>query len=204
MIQAKDVQKLRQATGAGMMDAKKALTEADGDFEKARKILLEQGIADARKRGDRAQGEGSVGSYLHRQADRPVMGVLVELAAETDFVAKSEDFQRAANDIAMHIAAAKPRWLTRDDVPEDAIAAEQELIEARARNEGKPEEVIARIVEGKLRSFYEDFVLYEQEFINPEKFEGTVGQMVEQLSATMGENIGVAQFARLAVGERDS
>jgi elongation factor Ts len=202
VISAKDVQALRQATGAGMMDAKKALVESDGDFDQAKKILLEKGIADARRRGDRAQGEGTVGVYVHRQADRPVMGVLVELASETDFVAKSEEFQQAANDIAMHVAAAKPLYLRRDDVPGDVIAAEKEMIEAQARNEGKPEDVIGKIVEGKLRSFYEDCVLYDQKFINPEKFEGTIAEMVEQLSATMGENIGVARFSRLAVGER--
>lgn len=202
MISAKDVQKLRQATGAGMMDAKKALTEADGDFDKASRILMEKGIADARKRGERPQGQGSIGVYMHRQADRPVLGVLVELASETDFVAKSDEFQEAANDIAMHIAAAKPRWLRREDVPEHAIAEEQEVVAAQARNEGKKEEIIAKIVEGKVNSFYKDYVLYEQQFINPEKFEGTVGELVEQLTASMGENIGVARFSRVAVGEK--
>lgn len=204
MISAGEVQKLRQATGAGMMDAKRALEEADGDFDGASKILLEKGIADARKRGERSQGQGSIGCYLHRQADRPVLGVLVELAAETDFVAKSEAFQTAANDLAMHVAAAKPRWLTRDEVPPETIEAEKELVATQARNDGKPENVIDKIVEGKLRSFYEDYVLYEQKFINPEKFEGTVGELVEQLSATMGENIGISQFTRIAVGERAS
>jgi elongation factor Ts len=204
VISAQDVQKLRQATGAGMMDAKKALQEAEGDFDRASQILLERGIADARKRSERSQGQGSIGFYLHRQADRPVLGVLVELAAETDFVAKSEEFQEAANDVAMHIAAAKPRWLTRDEVPSDAIEAEKELVATQARHDGKAENVIDKIVEGKLRSFYEDHVLYEQKFINPERFEGTVGEMVEQLSSTMGENIGVAQFTRVAVGERSS
>jgi elongation factor Ts len=204
VISAQDVQKLRQATGAGMMDAKKALQEAEGDFDRASQILLEKGIADARKRGDRSQGQGSIGFYLHRQADRPVLGVLVELAAETDFVAKSEDFQTAANDLAMHVAAAKPRWRTREDVPSQIIEAERELVATQARNDGKPENVIDKIVEGKMRSFYEDYVLYEQKFINPEKFEGTVGEMVEQLSATMGENIGIGQFTRVAVGERAS
>lgn len=204
MISAKDVQKLRQATGAGMMDAKKALEEVDGDFDKASRLLLERGIADARKRGERAQGQGSVGFYLHRQADRPVLGVLVELAAETDFVAKSDDFLKAANDIAMHVAAAKPRWRKRDEVPADAVESERELISAQARNEGKSEEIIEKMVDGKLRSFYEDYVLYEQTFVNPERFEGTVGELVEQLSATMGENIGVSQFVRIAVGEGSS
>ena len=204
MISAKDVQKLRQATGAGMMDAKQALTEADGDFDKASKILMEKGIADARKRGQRAQGEGTIGFYIHRQADRPVMGVLVELASETDFVAKSEDFQGAANDIAMHVAAAKPRWRTREEVPPEAIEEEKEVVAAQARNDGKPDDVITKIVEGKLRSFYEDYVLYDQVFINPEKFEGTIGEMVEQLTATLGENIGVARFSRIGVGEQQS
>jgi elongation factor Ts len=204
MVTAQDVQKLRQATGAGMMDAKRALTEADGDFDKAKQMLVEQGLADARKRSGRSQSEGTIGQYIHIQAERPVLGILVELASETDFVAKSDEFQAAANDIAMHIAAARPRWVRRDEVPADAIEMEKKVIEAQARNEGKKDEVIPKIVEGKIGSFYADYVLYDQPFINPEKFEGTVGELVDQMSAKMGENIGVRRFARIGVGEEEA
>lgn len=198
---AKDVQTLRKATGAGMMDAKRALEEAGGDSERAADILREKGIAAAAKRSTRAQTDGAVGSYLHRQSGRPVIGVLVELAAETDFVAKSEEFQKAADDIAMHVAASRPRWVTREEVPEDVIAKERELIEAQARNEGKPDHIIERIVDGRIGSFYKDNVLYDQEYVRPEQFEGTVGEMVQQMAATMGENISVGRFARIQVGE---
>ena len=137
------------------------------------------------------------------QAGRPVIGVLVELASETDFVAKGEEFQQAANDLAMHVAAARPRWVRREDVPEELVAKEEELIAAQARNEGKPEQIVEKIVEGRIRSFYEDNVLYDQEFVRPETFEGTVGEMVQQLVITMGENISVSRFSRLMVGESD-
>jgi elongation factor Ts len=197
---AKDVQTLRQATGSGMMDAKKALDDAAGDMERASELLRERGLAAAARRSDRAQGEGAIGSYLHSQAGRPVIGVLVELAAETDFVAKSEAFQTAANDIAMHIAAARPQWVRREDVPDDVLAKERELIAAQARNEGKPDSVIDKIVEGRVGSFYQDNVLYDQTFVKTERFEGTVGDMVQQLAATMGENISVTAIARLQVG----
>ncbi len=198
---AKDVQKLRVETGTGMMDAKKALEEADGDFERATEILREKGLAAAAKRSGRTQTEGAVGSYLHRQAGRPVIGVLVELASETDFVAKSDDFQQAANDIAMHVAAARPDWVVVDDVPADVLEKEKELIAAQARNEGKPDHIVEKIVEGRLRSFYQDNVLYEQKYVKAEEFDGTVGEMVQQLAVTMGENISVARFARVQVGE---
>lgn len=200
-ITAKDVQTLRKATGAGMMDAKRALEEAGGDMERAKDILREKGLADARKRAGRAQGEGAIGAYLHRQAGRPVIGVLVELGCETDFVAKSPEFVELADDIAMHVAAARPAWVRREEVPDEVVAKEREIIAAQARNEGKPEHVIERIVEGKLRAFYEDRVLYEQRFVHPEKFDGTVGGMVQQAAARMGENVGVVRFARLQVGE---
>lgn len=198
---AKDVQALRQLTGAGMMDAKRALTETGGDMDRAKDLLREQGLADAAKRADRSQSEGTIGSYLHRQADRPVVGVLINLASETDFVAKSDEFQGIANDIAMHIAAAQPQWITREDVPEDAIADEKRLIAAQAVNEGKPEHIVEKIVEGRLNSFFADNVLYDQEFVKSDTFDGTVGELVKQLASKMGENISVAKMARLAVGE---
>ena len=198
---ATDVQALRQLTGAGMMDAKRALTETGGDMDRAKDLLREQGLADAAKRADRSQSEGAIGSYLHHQADRPVVGVLVDLASETDFVAKSDEFQGIANDIAMHIAAARPKWITREDVPEDAIADEKRLIAAQAVNEGKPEHIVEKIVEGRLNSFFADNVLYDQEFVKSDTFDGTVGELVKQLAAKMGENISVSKMARLAIGE---
>ncbi len=203
-VTAKDVQALRQATGAGMMDAKRALQDAAGDFDKASDLLRERGLAAAAKRGEREQTEGAVGLYLHSQAGRPVIGVLVELAAETDFVAKSDGFQAAANDIAMHIAAARPQWVRREDVPETVLAKERQMFAAQARNEGKPEQVIEKIVDGKLNAFYRDHVLYDQQFVKTEQFDGTVADMVSQLAASMGENISVARFARLQVGESES
>ncbi len=203
-ISAKDVAALRKATGAGMMDAKRALEETGGDAERAAELLREKGIADASKRAGRATDQGTIGHYLHFQAERPVIGVLVELASETDFVAKGDDFQTAAKDLAMHVAAANPSWVKVEDVPEDVVEKEKALIAAQARNEGKPDQIIERIVEGKLNSFYEDTVLYEQEFINPEKFEGTVGELVKSLAGAMGENIGVSRFVRFAVGQDGS
>jgi elongation factor Ts len=198
---AQDVQALRQATGAGMMDAKKALTETGGDMDKAKDYLREQGLAAVAKRADRTQAEGVVGVYMHNQAGRPVIGVLVGLASETDFVAKSEDFIAAANDIAMHAAAARPSWINRDDVPAEVLEKEKTLIAAQARNEGKPDEIVDKIVEGRIGSFYKEHVLVDQVFVRSDRFEGTVGELVQQLAVRMGENISVASMARVEIGE---
>ncbi|KAA3638468.1 MAG: elongation factor Ts [Armatimonadetes bacterium] len=184
-----------------MMDAKKALTETGGDMDKAADYLREKGIAAAAKRADREQGEGVVGVYMHNQAGRPVLGVLIGLASETDFVAKSEEFRITANDIAMHAAATRPQWIARDDVPEDVVAKEKELIAAQARNEGKPDEIIEKIVSGRIESFYKDNVLVDQVFVKSDTFEGTVGELVQQLAVKMGENISVSSMARVAIGE---
>ncbi len=200
-ITAKDVQALRKETGAGMMDAKKALTETGGDMDKAKDYLREKGLAKADKRSGREQGEGAVGVYMHSQAGRPVIGVLIGLASETDFVAKSGDFLEIANDIAMHAAAAKPLWLARDDVPEDAVAKEKELIAAEARNEGKPDPIIEKIVDGRINSFYKDNVLLDQVFVRSDRFEGTVGELVQDLAIRMGENISISSMARVEIGE---
>jgi elongation factor Ts len=198
---AKDVQALRKETGAGMMDAKNALTETDGDVDKAKDLLRERGIAKADKRSGREQGEGAVGVYMHVQADRPVIGVLIGLASETDFVAKSDDFIQAANDIAMHAAAARPLWLVREDVPEDVLAKEKELIAAEARNEGKPDAIIEKIVDGRINSFYKENVLADQVFVRSDRFEGTVAELVQDLAVKMGENISIADMARVEIGE---
>jgi elongation factor Ts len=203
-ITAAQVAALRKASGAGMMDAKRALQDADGDMERAAELLRERGIADASKRAGRTTEQGTIGHYLHVQAERPVIGVLIELASETDFVAKSEDFQAAARDLAMHVAATRPRWVRRDDVPEDVLEAERKVFATQARNEGKPEKIIDRIVDGKLQAFYSDTVLYDQTFVNSDRFEGTVGEMVTDLAAKMGENISVRRFVRFAVGESAS
>lgn len=200
-VTAQDVQRLRQSAGVGMMDAKKALTESGGDIESAMEILRERGLAKMAKRADREAAEGTIGSYLHEQDGRTKSAVIVHLASETDFVAKSNEFREVARDIAMHIAWFKPRYITRDEVPADELEKEQEFIAKQAANEGKPEQVIPKIVEGRMAKFYEETVLMEQPFVNTEKFEGTVAEMIQQLATKMGENISVRTFARLAVGE---
>lgn len=200
-ITAKDIQNLRQSAGVGMMDAKKALTDADGDVEKAFELLRERGQAKMAKRADRDAAEGTIGTYIHVQNDRPVMGVLVDLACETDFVAKSDEFRQVANDIAMHISWGKPGWINRQEVDPDEVAKERDLIARQAAAEGKPEQVIDKIVDGKIESWYVDNVLYDQKFVNAEKFDGSVGEMISQLASRMGENISVRRIARVAVGE---
>jgi elongation factor Ts len=198
---AKDIQKLRQDAGVGMMDAKKALTDANGDVEKAYELLRERGQAKMAKRTDREANEGAIGSYIHFQNDRPVLGVLVELSCETDFVAKSDEFRRTADDIAMHVSWGKPTWVTRDQVDADELAKERELISRQAIAEGKPENVLDRIVDGKIESWFAENVLYDQKFVNAEKFDGTVGDMVSNLASKMGENISVRRMSRIAVGD---
>jgi elongation factor Ts len=199
-ITAKDIQQLRKDAGVGMMDAKKALTDADGDFDKAFELLRERGQAQMAKRADREASEGTIGSYIHIQNDRPVLGVLVELSCETDFVAKSDEFRQTADDIAMHISWASPTWVTRDEVDDDALAKERDLIGRQASSDGKPDDVIQRIVDGKIESWYAENVLYDQKFVNTERYEGTVGDMVGALASKMGENISVRRVARVAVG----
>lgn len=199
-VTPKDIQQLRHGAAVGMMDAKKALIDADGDMEKAFELLRERGQAKMAKRSDREASEGSIGHYIHIQNDRPVLGVLVALACETDFVAKSDEFKETADDIAMHVSWAAPRWISRDEVDQNEADKEKELIARQAESEGKPAEMLDRIVEGKLEAWYGDNVLLEQQFINTEKFDGTVGDMVAALAAKMGENISVRDVARVTVG----
>jgi len=199
-VTPKDVQRLRQEAGVGMMDAKKALTDAGGDFDQAFLLLRERGQAKVAKRAEREATEGAIGSYLHIQNDRPVVGVLVELACETDFVAKSDEFKEIADDLAIHVSWANPEWISRDDVDPDALAKERDLIARQASGDGKPLEVVDRIVGGKLEAWYAENVLYDQRFVNAEKFDGTVGDMVTALASKMGENISVRRIARMAVG----
>ncbi len=190
---AKDIQKLRVDAGVGMMDAKKALADAEGDFDKAFELLRERGQASTAKRADREANEGTIGTYIHLQNGRPVMGVLVELACETDFVAKSEEFRQIADDIAMHVSWGNPSWVNRDEADPAEVAKERDLLARQA--------VAEKIVDGRLNSWYTDKVLYDQKFVNAEKFDGTVGDLVSHLAAKMGENISVRKFARVAVGE---
>ena len=185
------------------MDAKKALTETGGDFgQGSADYLREQGIAQ-----DGEARRSHTGRRCRRrlpaqpELGRPVIGVLVGLASETDFVAKSDEFIQTANDIAMHAAAANPSWVNREDVPEEVISKEKELIAAQARNEGKPDEIVEKIVEGRIGSFYKDHVLLDQVYVRTDRFEGTVGELVQQLAAKMGENISVASMARVEIGE---
>ena len=201
---AKDVQTLRRATGVGMMDAKKALVACDGDMDQAKGWLREKGLADIKKRAGRVANQGTVGYYLHQPSGIPTVGVLVELASETDFVARSERFQKMAHDLAMHVAAAQPRWVRIEDVPEDVVNQEKDLISREARASGKPERVIEMIVTGRLKSYFKDHVLYEQDFIRTDQYEGKIGDMVTELAAAMGENIGVRRFTRIAVGEQEN
>ena len=200
-ISASDVKKLRDMTGAGMMDAKEALKETNGDFDDAVKYLREKGLADSKKRSDREANQGTIGEYIHFQQDRAVAGVLVELACETDFVAKSPEFKDIAKQIAMHVAAMRPVYLNIEDVPEDKINEEKEIILKQSENEGKPKKVMEKIVEGKISSFYSDTVLNEQIFVNPEIYEGKVGVMIEEMSGKLGERIYIKKFSHLEVGK---
>ena len=200
-ISASDVKKLRDMTGAGMMDAKTALKESDGDFDSAVKYLREKGLADSKKRLDREANQGTIGEYIHFQQDRAVAGVLVELACETDFVAKSPEFKEIAKQIAMHVAAMKPGYLSIDEVPETKIAEEKEIISKQSENDGKPKDVMEKIIEGKLNSFFSDNVLNEQVFCNPEVYEGKVGVMIEEMSGKLGERLYIKKFSHLEVGK---
>lgn len=200
-IDAKTVKTLRDETGAGMMDCKRALEEADGDLEAARGILREKGLADAKKRAERVAQEGVIGSYLHTQNGRHVVGVLVEVNCETDFVAKGDDFTELARNIAMHIAAMNPDWLGRDDVPADIVETEREVAVKRAESEGKPEALVPKIAEGRLNAFFKERCLLEQPYVREEK--KTIADLVNELSAKVGEKVEIRRFVRYAVGEPD-
>ena len=199
-ISAEEVKKLRDMTGAGMMDAKQALKECNSDLEEAVKYLREKGLADSKKRAGKDANEGTIGDYIHFQQGRAVAGVLVELACETDFVAKSEEFKSAAKQIAMHIAAMKPSYMNIDDIPESKIKEEKEIIVKQTKNDDKPQEVIEKIVEGKIKSFYSDTVLSEQIFCNPDLYEGTVGNMIDEMSGKLGEKIYIKQYSHIEIG----
>jgi len=198
-IRAEAVKELREKTGAGFMDCKKALAEAAGDLDQAVRWLREKGLAAAAKKAGRATSEGSIGTYLHAGGR---IGVLVEVNCETDFVAKTPDFQTLVKELAMQVAAASPalpRYVRREEVPAEVIEAEREIYRAQARSSGKPDKVIEKIVDGKIDKFLSDICLLEQPFIrDPEK---TVKDMVSEAIAKLGENIHVRRFARFQLGE---
>ena len=194
---AADVKALRDQTGAGMMDCKRALEEADGDIEKAVEILRVKGQAQAAKRGERVASEGTVQSYIHATGN---IGVLVEVDCETDFVARNEDFTAFARDIALHVAAASPLYVSEDEVPEDVKAAELRIYEEQAQD--KPENVRPKIAEGRLRKWLDEVVLMRQPHVNSDKYEGrTIEEIRAQTAATTGENVVIRRFTRFAVGE---
>lgn len=203
-ISAKDVKALRDATGAGMMDCKAALSEAGGELEGAKRILREKGLADAAKRTGRSASEGIVYAYMHRPTpDYPAkLGVLLELSCETDFVAKTEAFERLAKDIAMHISFADPSWTTRDQVPQNIIDEESAIYAKQAKDSGKPDNVIEKIVAGKLESFYKDNVLLDQEWIQDKN--KTISQLIDEARVSMGENVSIGRFTRIRVGETEA
>ena len=195
-ISAAQVKQLRDQTGAGMMECKAALIEANGNMEEAVKLLRKRGLAQAAKRTGRTTGQGTIGSYIHLGGK---LGVLVEVNCETDFVARPDDINGLVKDVAMHIAAASPRWVRREDVPAAEVEKEKEIYRAQMEKEGKPANVIDKIIEGKLGSFYAQFVLLDQPYIRDDKV--TVSQLVAQASAKTGENIQISRFVRFRVGE---
>jgi elongation factor Ts len=195
-ITAAMVKQLRDQTGAGMMECKAALTEANGDMEEAVTLLRKRGLAQAAKRAGRATAQGVIGSYIHMGGR---IGVLVEVNCESDFVARTDDFGNLVKEVAMHIAAADPKWVRREDVPPEAIEKEKSIYRAQMENSGKPANVLDKIIEGKLGSFYSQFVLLDQPSIRDGSM--TVAQVVAQATAKTGENIQINRFVRYRMGE---
>ena len=195
-ISIEQVKELREATGAGILDCRNALEVAEGDFDKAVEHLREKGVAEAAKRMSREANEGLVASYIHGDGR---IGVLVEINCETDFVARTDEFQQLVNNIAMQIAAMAPPYLTRDDVPEEVIEREKEIYRNQALEQGKPDRVIDRIVDGRLEKFYNQSCLMEQEFIRNDEI--TIEELLKNEIATIGENIVVRRFVRFERGE---
>lgn len=197
-VSPEQVKKLREISGAPMMECKKALDEAQGDLENAFTVLRKRGVATAAKKAGRATSEGLVGSYIHAGGK---IGVLVEVNCESDFVARTEEFQQFAHDIAMQICATDPRYIRKEDVTPEALEREKEVLRAQAAATGKPDNVLDRIVEGKLGKFYEDNCLYEQHFIKDGASALTVRELIASKIAKFGENITISRFSRLKVGE---
>lgn len=195
-VPADVVKRLRDETGAGMMDCKRALVESGGDLERARDILRTKGLASAQKRQGRQASEGLVEAYVHPGGR---VGVLVELNCETDFVARTEEFRRLAREIAMQVAARDPRWISREEVPNDAVEGERKIYREQARATRKPETVIERIVEGKLQSFFKDTVLLDQPYIREDS--RSVDELVKEVAAKVGEKVVVRRFTRFELGK---
>jgi elongation factor Ts len=195
-ISAKLVKELRDRTGAGMMECKSALTEAKGNLPEAEIILRKRGIASASKKSTRVARQGVIGSYIHPGSQ---LGVLVEVNCESDFVARTDDFQQLVKDLAMQIAAADPQFIRKEDVTPEALAKEKDIQRGRALQEGKPEKMVDKIVEGRMNKFYEEICLYEQPFIRENST--TVGDLIKAMIAKLGENISVSRFVRFKVGE---
>ncbi|HXR13709.1 MAG TPA: translation elongation factor Ts [Solirubrobacteraceae bacterium] len=196
-ISAKDVKALRDRTGAGMMDCKKALTEAGGDVDRAIELLRVKQGKRIEDRGERVASEGTVQTYVHHNAK---IGVIVEVDCETDFVAKNADFVSFAREVASHIAAAAPRWVSQEEVPDEAREAELRVFEQEAAD--RPEEIRAKIAEGKLAKWYSEVVLLDQPHVNADKHEGkTIGELRHQIAAATGENVLIRRFSRFVVGE---
>ena len=197
-ISAQDVKSLRQRTGAGIMDAKTALQESGGDLDKAIEILRVKGQASAAKRGERAVAEGVISSYIHAGGQ---IGAMVEVDCETDFVARTEEFQAFAREVAMHVAAANPQYISADDVEDEAKEAELRVLREQAASEGKPENVQEKIVKGRLKKWLEDVVLLDQKHVNEDKHEAkTIGELRTELAASTGENVVIRRIARFQVG----
>lgn len=190
------IKELREMTGAGMMDCRKALDETDGNIDKAVEWLRKKGIADSAKKAGRTAAEGIVTSYIHGDGR---VGVLLEVNIETDFAAKNEEFREMVKDIAMQIAAMNPSWVRREEVPEDVIAKERDIAATQMRNEGKPEKIIGKIVDGRMEKFYSEHVLLDQPFIKDE--DKTIEELVKEEIGKIGENIKVRRFARFELGE---
>lgn len=198
-VKAADVKALRERTGAGMMDSKAALIEADGDVERAVELLRVKGQASAAKRADRGTSEGVVASYIHTNKK---VGVLVEVQCETDFVARNEDFSDFAYEVAMHVAAASPLYVSADEIAEDQVEAERRVFEERAREEGKPDDVVGKIVDGQVAKWKKEIVLLDQEHVNADKHGSqTIEQMRESLAAKVGENVVISRFACFRIGD---
>ncbi len=198
-ISARLVKELREKTGVGFMECKKALREANGDVEQAEVILRKRGIQVARQKAGRAAKEGIVATYIHPGSK---LGAMVEVNCESDFVARTDDFGEMVHDIAMHVAATDPRYIRKEDVDEDAIAKEREIQRARALEDGKPEAVVDKIVDGRLKKFYEEVCLYEQPFVKDNSV--TVGGLISDKVAKLGENILVSRITRFKVGEGEA
>jgi elongation factor Ts len=195
-ITAQLVKELRERTGAGMMECKSALKEANGVIAEAEVVLRKKGIASASKKSSRVTKQGLIANYIHHGGQ---LGVLIEVNCESDFVARTDDFQELVHDLAMHIAAADPQFIRKEDVSAAALAKEKDIQKARAMNEGKPEKVAEKIVEGRMAKFYEEVCLYEQPFVKENTI--SIDQLIKTKIAKLGENISVARFARFKVGE---